>query len=210
MIWLYVATLVFGAAFVVPMLIGGMDFDADVGGDLDLDFDTDMGGDLDVDLDADTGTDRGGGGASGVGGAIGDFVASLLNFRSIVLGSTFFGLSGLALTAFGSSSAVTLITALVLGLIAAASNSALTTYVVGRQQSSHVTMRDITGVRAEVLLPISDDRRGRVRAQIAGQTEYFTALPHRPGHDFVPGQSVVVIEVVDGLARVASLKELEP
>lgn len=199
MIWLYVAALVFGAVFVVPMVLGGLDFDADVG-ELDVDAD------FDLDADIDTGSADG----AGLSGAIGDFVASLLNFRSIVLGSTFFGLSGLALSAFDTSSVATLITAIVLGLAAAGANSALTTYVMGRQQSSHVTMREVSGASATVLLPIANDRRGRVRAQIAGQTEYFTALPHRPEHSFEAGESVVVIEVVDGIAKVASLKELEP
>jgi len=194
------------------MVLGGLDFDADVG-----ELDADVGADVDFDMDADFGADADidpsgaadGAGPGGVVGSIGDFVASLLNFRSIVLGSTFFGLSGAVLTAFDSSAAVTLVTAIALGFVAAAANSALTTYVLGRQHSSHVTMRELTGVRADVLLPISAERRGRVRALVAGQTEYFTALPHKPDHHFEPGDSVVVIEVVDGIARVSSLKELE-
>ncbi len=203
MFWLYLASLVFGAVFTVPMILGGLDLDADVG-DLDVDVDVDIdASNLDLgdgmELDGDT---------SGLTGAVGDFVSSLLNFRSIVLGLTFFGLSGIILSALGTSTALTLVTAIVLGFVAAAANSTLTTFVLGRQQSSHVTMREVTGMSAQVMLPIAADRRGRVRAQIAGQTEYFTALPHNPEHAFEPGETVVVVEMVDGLARVASLREL--
>jgi len=203
MIWLYLASLVFGAVFVVPMLMGGFDFDADVG-ELDLDLDVDIadagGADL-PELDMDN--------SSGFAGAVGDFVASLLNFRSIVLGSTFFGLSGVVLSTMDTSAILTVVTALVLGFVAAAVNSGVTTFVVNNEQSSHVTMRDIAGTSAEVMLPIADERRGQVRAQIAGQTEYFTALPYKAGYSFEPGETVVVIEVDQGMAKVASLRELE-
>jgi len=208
MIWLYLASLVFGGVFVVPMLLGGLDFDADVGeldvevGGADLDAGAIDVGDLDVgELDMDVG-------ATGLTGAVGDFVTSLLNFRSIVLAASFFGLSGLVFSVLDTNALLTLITALVLGFVAAAVNSGLTTFVLGHQQSSHVTMQDVSGTSAEVTLPIGDGRRGQVRTQIAGQTEYFTALPYKAGFSFEPGETVVVIEMNDGLARVASLREL--
>jgi len=208
MIWLYLASLIFGGVFVVPMLLGGLDFDADVGeldvevGGADLDAGAIDVGDLDVgELDMDVG-------ATGLTGAVGDFVTSLLNFRSIVLAASFFGLSGLVFSVLDTNALLTLITALVLGFVAAAVNSGLTTFVLGHQQSSHVTMQDVSGTSAEVMLPIGDGRRGQVRTQIAGQTEYFTALPYKAGFSFEPGETVVVIEMNDGLARVASLREL--
>jgi membrane protein implicated in regulation of membrane protease activity len=194
MIWLYIASLIFGAVFVVPMVLGGFDFDTDIG---DIDVDAGGVGDLDMDVDA-----------SGISGAVGDFVGSLLNFRSSVLGSTFFGLSGMIFTVLDTNVVATLIAALSLGLIAAAANSSITTFVLGHQQSSHVTLSEVQGMSAEVMLPIAEDRRGRVRAQIAGQTEYFTALPYKPGYSFEPGETVVVIEIDGGLAKVASLREL--
>lgn len=208
MIWLYIASLVFGGAFVVPMILGGLDFDADVG-ELDLDVDMDVGADVDIDAGGIEVTDlEMDAGASGLADTVGDFVSSLLNFRSIVLGATFFGLSGIVFTVLDTNVLVALITALVLGFVAAAVNSGLTTFVLGHQQSSHVTMSDVQGLSAKVMLPIAADRRGRVRAQIAGQTEYFTALPHKPDHSFEPGETVVVIEIENGLAKVASLREL--
>jgi hypothetical protein len=194
MIWLYIASLVFGAVFVVPMVLGGFNFDADIG---DIGADSGGVGDLDMDVDA-----------TGIAGAVGDFVGSLLNFRSMVLGSTFFGLSGMIFTVLDTPVVATLITALGLGFAAAAANSGITTFVLGRQQSSHVTLSEVQGMSAEVILPIAEDRRGQVRAQIAGQTEYFTALPFKPDYSFEPGEIVVVIEIDEGLAKVASLREL--
>lgn len=189
MIWLYIATAVLGGAFVIPLALGGLDFDADVG---------DVGHVGDFDMGAD----------HGIGGAIGDFVGSLLNFRSAVLALTFFGLSGIVFTVADTNAALTLVTALALGFAAALANSTLTRYVTRSQQSSQVTLRDIRGMSAEVVLPIADERRGRVRAQIAGQTEYFTALPHKAGQSFAMGETVVVVEIEDGMAKVASLREL--
>ena len=126
----------------------------------------------------------------------------------MVLGSTFFGLSGMIFTVLDTPVVATLITALGLGFVAAAANSGITTFVLGRQQSSHVTLSEVQGMSAEVILPIAEDRRGQVRAQIAGQTEYFTALPFKPDYSFEPGEIVVVIEIDEGLAKVASLREL--
>lgn len=209
MIWLYLATAIFGGAFVVPAILGGLDFDADVGGDVELDFEAGDVGDLadtDLDLESGEGSDLDSG--AGAGGALGAFVGSLLNFRSIVLGLCFFGVTGTALTLFDISAVLTFVTAVVLGFTAAGLNAALTSFVVTRQQSSHVTLRDMSGTSAEVMLPIGDDRRGRIRARIAGQTEYFTALPHKPGTSFEAGESVVVVRVDAGVARVASLREL--
>ena len=48
MIWVYIASAVFGGAFVIPMMLGGLDLDAEVGdvymdvGDIDMDMDLDM------------------------------------------------------------------------------------------------------------------------------------------------------------------------
>jgi membrane protein implicated in regulation of membrane protease activity len=199
MIWLYIASAVFGGTFVVPMALGGLDFEADVG---ELDMDVGDVGDLGDagELDMDVGT--------GLTGAVGDFVASLLSFRSIVMACTFFGLSGIVFTVLDTNVVLALLTSIVLGFVAASANAGLTKFVLNRQQSSHVTLREMHGVSAEVMLPIADDRRGQVRAQIAGQTEYFTALPFKPGVTFEPGDTVVVVEIQDGMARVVSLGEL--
>lgn len=63
MIWIYVAATIFGGAFLVPMILGGLD--SDVGDGLGGDFDGDVGGGLDIDteieFDADLDLDVGDG-----------------------------------------------------------------------------------------------------------------------------------------------------
>jgi len=53
MIWIYIAAAIFGGGFVLPALIGSLDFDTDA----DFDFDTDLDVDVDMDLDADSDLD---------------------------------------------------------------------------------------------------------------------------------------------------------
>lgn len=191
MTWIYLSTLIFGGIFLVPMMLGGMDLD----GDVDFDFDADS--DLDVDFDT--------------GGAIGDFVGSLVSFRSIVFFATFFGLSGIVFdNVIGRNAATALTLALVLGAIAAFANTFLMRALRGSENDSSVTSAEISGARATVVLPLAEERKGRIRALVGGQEQYFVALPHRPSRDrFDVGDPVVVVEIQDGTALVAPLPGLE-
>ena len=50
MIWIYAAATLFGGAFLIPMLLGGLDTDADTDlGGGDVGGDVDLGGDLELD-----------------------------------------------------------------------------------------------------------------------------------------------------------------
>ncbi len=192
MIWVYIAAAIFGGAFAIPMILGGLDFDGDV--------------DIDVDGDLELDSPDGGSDALGDAGGAADFLGSLLSFRSIVLALAFFGLSGIVLSVFDTAAAVTLIAAIGLGVFAAATNAAAMRYVLGNEASSHLTNADIRGTRGTVVLPLGPDRRGRIRTEIAGQTEYFTALPLRSGTAaFDVGDEVVIVEIDKGTAKVAPL-----
>ncbi|MEL6983700.1 MAG: hypothetical protein AAFO29_14850, partial [Actinomycetota bacterium] len=94
MIWIYLASAIFGGVFLIPMLLSGLD----IGGGADLDG-GEIGADLDVDIEIDgievDGPDGGDGaliGGDGGGGAIADIdggplgavFASLLSFRTLV------------------------------------------------------------------------------------------------------------------------------
>lgn len=193
MLWLYLAAAVFGGAFVIPMLLGALDLEGDI------DFELDADADLDMDLDA-----------SGGLGELGDFLGSLLSFRSIVFGSLGFGAGGLALTLFDTNAVGTLIGAVILGLFALVSNTVGMRWLLRTESSSHLTVRDMQGSIAQVVLPLAPGRRGRIRAEIGGATEYFTALPLRDDSDeFEIGEQVVVVEIENGTAKVARLKELD-
>jgi membrane protein implicated in regulation of membrane protease activity len=68
MIWIYVAAAIFGGAFLIPMVLGGLTSDLDGGlggGGVDGDFDLDADLDLDVEVDTDLGADGPIGGAGG-------------------------------------------------------------------------------------------------------------------------------------------------
>ena len=201
MIWLYLSALIFGAAFVVPMVLGGLDFGADAELDFDAgdaDFDVD-GADLDTEFDAD-----------GFGSAVGDFALSLLSFRSIVFFLTFFGLSGLLFTFVNTNVVVGLLASVGLGLTASVANAALFGYLMQHKFDSSLTNSELTGRPATVVVPLGPGRKGKIRIDIAGQPQYMVAEPFNSSSEVCNvGDSVVVVEIENATALVAPLLELE-
>ena len=204
MTWMYLLATVFGGIFVVPMLLGGLDIDADVDIDLDMDvdIDLDMDMDMDMDMDADSGMD-----GDGFMDSFGNFAGSLLSFRSIVLFITFFGVTGLIFTLLGFRSIPTALTAVALGSVAASLNSLLFTFIRGHEVNSQLTDKDIEGSMAKVILPIQSDRKGRIVAELNQQPHYLVALPSDLDRNetFAVGDPVVVVSMEQGTARVARL-----
>ena len=191
MTWIYLASLIFGAAFVIPMMLGGLDLEVDVPG---------MEGDVDLDLEVDA--DSGGG--SVVDGPA-DLAGSFLSFRSLTMFATFFGLSGLVLGFLSDATAPTLIAAILLGVGAAGLQTKLFNYLARTDSSSQLTAADLRGITAEVVLPISDERKGRIKADVEGQPTFLVARPFTTGDAFEVGQTVVVVEVLQGTAAVTAL-----
>jgi len=207
MIWIYLSALIFGGAFSIPMIIGGLDFDTDA--DFDLDADGDLavdGGDFDAgDIEV-VETDTGG----AADGAVADFVGSLLSFRSIVFGLTFFGLTGLVFSLFDYTEPFPLVVAGALGFVAAAFNAQMFNMLGRGESDSRLSNRDIEGKPATVVLPLNEDRKGRVRVPVRGETVYMTALPwEKANRPYAVGESVVVVEIENGTALVAPLPGLE-
>ncbi len=202
MIWVYVAAAIFGGGFIIPMLLGGLDFDTDAEIEFDTDADLDLGeGDFDTDTD---------GSLSQAAGGIGDFVASLLSFRTLVFFLAFFGIVGIVLTLLGYSEPLPLATALPLGLFAGTVNARLVDYVKRSEVSSHITSRELGGSRARVVLPIAAGRKGRVEVSLGGQPTYMVALPYKQDAPEIDrGAEVVVVEVREGTAYVAPLPAFE-
>lgn len=209
MIWIYLASAIFGGSFLIPMILGGlgsdMEFDTDV--ELDTDFDLDAELDVDFDTDVDLDSDTHSPVSAGVD-ASQAIVGSLLSFRSIVFFSAFFGAAGIVFTVLGYNAVITLVTAAILGVIAALANSALFGLLKASETSSRVEERTFEGRPAAVTVPIESDRRGRIRIELAGQPHYLVAESF-DGEAFKPGHEVVVVEIQDGIARVASLIDLE-
>jgi membrane protein implicated in regulation of membrane protease activity len=205
MIWIYIAAAIFGGGFVIPALIGSLDFDTDADFDFDTEADFDLDDDADVDLDVDP--DSGGVDATG---AVSDWVSSLLTFRTLIFFATFFGAVGIVLTWLDYSEPVPLASAAGLGLVAGTANARLMAYLKRSDVSSHLTQRELSGSTARVVLPIGQARKGRVEIDVGGQPTFMVALPYRAdGEQMPPGSRVVVVEVKDGTALVAPLPDFD-
>lgn len=192
-------TAVFAFAAIVgwPFLIFFVFFGGE-GGDVDADLDLD----LEIDADLDT--------AGGFGGGIAAAALSLLSFRSIVFFLAFFGATGLVLTALETGSVVALILAIVLGLFAASFNNRVFRYLKSSSVETEVSDRALSGAVGRVTVPISVASKGRITCQVEGRTINLTAVPFDANEqsEFEVGESVVVVEVIKGAARVSSFREL--
>jgi membrane protein implicated in regulation of membrane protease activity len=203
MFWIYLASAIFGGAFLIPMILGGLDTDTDVEFDTDTDFDTDFDTEVDADLD---GSSHGVSGGLDAADAI---VGSLLSFRSMVFFATFFGAAGLLFGALGYSLVVTFLTSVLLGVVAAGANSVIFGLLKSSEVSSHLPAAGFEGRRGSVTVPIEAGRRGRIRVEIGEQPQYLVAESYDGHHSYEAGHPVVVVELDQGIARVASLIELE-
>lgn len=193
MFGLYLFTAVAGWLLVAFFLVSGTDF----GGDLDFDA-----GDMDVDADLD---------GVGAAGGIADAILSFLSLRSIVFFMAFFGATGLILRGIGTGPVFTAAAAVGVGLFAASVNNVLLNYVRRTGSGSSLRNQQIEGSAATVVLPISSDRKGRVAIDVAGQRLYLVATPfgEHTVDAFDVGESVVVVEVERGAARVAKMDPLD-
>ncbi len=211
--WMYLAATIFGCAFLIPMVLGGLDSDIDAGDGFGGDVgDTDLSGGIEVDteLDANAGGPVDGGSGGLFDGAIGSVFASLVSLRALVFFSAFFGTSGLVFSALGYSWPATLATAILLGVIAAGTNSVLFGLIRNSQPNSQISDRTMEGRPAKVVLPMDGSTRGRIRVDLSGQPHYLVARPMDGVHErFDVGASVVVVKIEQGTAHVASLAELE-
>jgi membrane protein implicated in regulation of membrane protease activity len=187
MLGLYLFSAVVGGAFVVFFILFG-DADADVGG---------LAADVDLDAEVDAGT------GSGLAAAAADF----LSFRSLAFFLGFFGITGIVLRALGAATLVSLPLAVAMGLFALWLNTRLMRYLKRADVDGSLRNRDLTGRPAEVVIAIDPDSKGRIAIDVAGQQIYLVARPFRTG-SFAIGDHVVVIEIDNGTALVASMEEL--
>ena len=217
MIWIYLVAAMFGGAFLIPMVLGGLDsgldadFDTDLDADLDAGFDADI--DTDVDLaDIDTDVDGTVESADGpdLGGALSAVLASLLSFRTVVFFAAFFGASGLVFEALGYGTVPTAASAVLVGAIAAVANSLLVGMIRQTQSTSQIGDRTLVGRPGRVVLPMTGSAKGRIRVDLAGQPQFLVARSFTDdGSSFDVGDPVVVVSFEHGTALVASLAELD-
>ena len=216
MFWFYMAAAIFGGAFVVPMALGGLasDLDADVGGDVGGDVGAAADFDVEAEFDAEFEVEAGDAElepSGAVDGAVGAVVSSLASFRTVVFFLAFFGVAGLVFGWLGYGSVATLLSALLVGGIAAAMNATLFGLLRHSQANSQISDRTLEGRWAQVVLPMNPDQRGRIRIDLSGQPQYLVAKPLDDGstQQFDVGTSVVVVKIENGTALVSSVPELD-
>jgi membrane protein implicated in regulation of membrane protease activity len=121
----------------------------------------------------------------------------------------FFGATGLIFDAIGTGAALTLILAVVVGVVAGTINSAAFAWLRRNSASSEVSDRELEGTIAIASMPIGPDRRGKITVEIAGAREWMTASP-ADDSEIEQGSRVVIVGVDKGVAIVAGLgPELE-
>lgn len=192
MFTVFLFTAVVGWIFVAIFLFSAADFDIDV----------DVDADMDMDLDGD------GGGALSSAGL--ELLGALFSFRSLVFFAAFFGLTGLLLSWLDASIILAVILAIVIGLFAAYLNVKLMQYLKRTSINSQLKDTKIAGNAATVVIPISQQSRGKVSVDVNGQRLYLIASPYNKRHDreFAVGDTVVIVEVKNGSALVTSMDEL--
>ena len=133
-----------------------------------------------------------------------------LSVFDILFFLAFFGATGLILTALSTGSVVALVVAIALGLFAAALNNRVFRYLKSSSVGTDVSDRALSGAVGRVTVPISVASKGRVTCEVEGRTINLTAIPFdaREEGEFAIGESVVVVEVNEGTARVSSFREL--
>jgi membrane protein implicated in regulation of membrane protease activity len=147
-----------------------------------------------------------GGDAEGLAGVM----FRLLPLSSLAIAASGFGVTGLALTAVDTSSGVTLVAALVVALFAAVANSALYSFLRRSESTSDVSDADLSGSIGRVVLPVSGAHRGRIALTRGDQPVYLSAEGLPGAAELEAGAPVLVVEVRNGIARVARLDaELE-
>ena len=184
---LYIFCAVLGIPLVLLFAFGGSDVDGGVELDGGLDFggDVELGGDADFD--------------------IGDTTA---RYRRIPVSSyamllAFFGGAGVISTWVGVGSAATLILAVVIGVLAAFTNTALFSYLRNTDSDSQLTDRQIEGRVATVSVPIEADKRGRVWFDTGSERVQLTAgSVDAVATSLGRGEQVVIVSMSNGVAQV--------
>jgi membrane protein implicated in regulation of membrane protease activity len=133
-------------------------------------------------------------------------IFSYFSIGTVSFFTGFFGLTGLATSAVGADTLVGLVLSVVVGLIAATAHRKLLLFVAEGSASSHLSDLDFSGKAATVVVPIGQDQRGRILIQAGGERHQLTAeLAEGRADTIKVGDSVVVLSVEGGVARVSSL-----
>lgn len=221
---LYVFSFIVGGVFVALSVFSGLDktFDVDKGldidkdldgdGDLDADHDLDVDKDLDIDKDLDVDKSLGVDKSfdkdveTGALGVTGRPWRPWRSFKFWTFFMGFFGLTGTLFTALSLWSSVggVLALSLALGLFAGLGISYGLHFASSSVGGKVAGERDMVGLQAQVVLPISGQQLGKVKLRYKGRLMELTARPDEDDVVFAFNEECVVLDVEDGVARVAS------
>ncbi len=129
---------------------------------------------------------------------------SVIPLSSVAFVLAFFGLSGVIGSVTNTAALLVFLFAVVVGVLAGAMNTAAFSWLRRHSNSSDVADSELEGSIANVALPISSERRGKIIVTKAGAREQMTASPV-DGSVIDPGERVVIVRVDRGVALVAPL-----
>ena len=125
--------------------------------------------------------------------------AEYLSFRNFVYTTTFFGLTGSALTWLSMPSAVTLGSSIGMGLFAGYVGHRFMRYLRSSESGEGLHVASLLGHPATVVLPPAKDHKGKIRVTVSGQRVLMLALLHPDADDEAPelrpGQKVFIVAI---------------
>jgi membrane protein implicated in regulation of membrane protease activity len=204
MLVLYTVALGVGGTLLAASLIlgGDHDHDHDGGVDLDKDFHLDVDSDVDADVDADADAD-GDADVSGDHGAV-DVVLTwfpILSLRFWTFFMAFFGLTGTTIELLDlSSSTVAAITSSVVGYLAGMSIVTVMRRLQKQVVDSNVRESDYIGATGVVMLPVSQNKTGKIRLHMKGRMVELMARTEEEGSFEIKDEVMVYGLTEDGQA----------
>lgn len=188
MFTVYVFCLVLGGGLLLLSLASG--------DSTDLDVDMDVG--LDADVDVDAGADAGAGSAA----------QKIFSFRGLIYGLFGFGLTGTILSYLALSTLPTAVASAAAGVLSSVLVTSVFNYLRTTDSGYLPGDHTFTGAQGRVVLPMSTESAGAVVVVRSGREIRLRALPHPSGVGDPSGWTeVMVIEMDDGVARVAPLED---
>jgi membrane protein implicated in regulation of membrane protease activity len=154
-------------------------------------------------------TDHGDGGHAHDSADLGLGWAPVSSLRFWVFLFTFGGGAGLALTALGSSAAVTAGGALVIGWASGAVAVAAVRHLTRHSVSSTLGAAEVVGTTGTLILPVGPGRPGKVRVDIKGRTEDYVANVVDDGRELPTGSAVLVVAEGEGGSLLVVRGEIE-
>jgi len=206
MLPVYIFCLVLGGGLLLLSLLG------DVFGDAGSDLDLDISGDVSFEIE---GADIGDADLDGHGGDA-SHASRILSIRTLTYALFGFGAVGTLLGLFGSAAFVTTLgLALTGGFLSGALVTSAFRYLAITDTGAQASDDTFVGLAGSVTVPISTESAGAVAVQRGQRRISLRALPHESvrGQDPAAWTSVVVVEMEEGVARVAPVADelsLEP